>query len=194
MSAHVPPVSAKMTRLTRYKADREGQLYESESGVDYQGDDDEVYLAAEVDRVLAERDAQLAKAKQTKAIWCMHCLLDIPVVDAADAIKKAKAHELVCDQNPLLQETRALREALAQTWRDIETAPKDGQILGWCPIRSEARILHWDTEEFHNKPKPHWASYGFLFGKIAERADQPTHWMPLPASPGVRPAETEETK
>lgn len=78
-------------------------------------------------------------------------------------------------------------QAVAQGWKPIETAPKDGTV-----------ILVTDTFTYRSDPekKPHhvyravhWneGSYGWEIYNDGEIIDEdgPTYWMPLPAEPGA---------
>lgn len=68
------------------------------------------------------------------------------------------------------------------TWQPIETAPKDRRILLLCPQRGMV-MGHFNenlSDRANYKPKPYWTNDKVnLFGVIATRADQPTHWMLL---------------
>lgn len=62
-------------------------------------------------------------------------------------------------------------------WRDIATAPKDGECIVWCATDDggEARVLDRDG-------KGNWLYEGeptFCHGFYIE----PTHWLPLPSAP-----------
>lgn len=71
-------------------------------------------------------------------------------------------------------------------WQDIESAPRDCDILLWCPIRGVV-VGHWNAEQFTSNPKPYWThDREWLWGKKACRLDQPTNWMPLPPPPKVK--------
>lgn len=65
------------------------------------------------------------------------------------------------------------RDVYYETWRPIETAPKDEtQILGWCDGR-EHLLVHWGY------------AYG-IRGWLDRNGNieyTPTHWMPLPKPP-----------
>jgi hypothetical protein len=73
----------------------------------------------------------------------------------------------------------ALRDAEAQAWQPIETAPKDGtwflaassQYRVACPARWHAHSFQWLTTMLELKHCGHWSGH------------PPTHWMPLPAPP-----------
>lgn len=68
-------------------------------------------------------------------------------------------------------------------WPTIETAPKDGtSILGWNG--DEFCICRWYRQSFHKHPKPYW-DLGNGYSEKYARANQPTHWMPLPPPPTV---------
>jgi len=78
---------------------------------------------------------------------------------------------------------------LDEGWQPIETAPKDGtRVLFW--VRGFGRWMcvcgSWDIERYATKPKPHWTHDNERSNGIREtRANQPTHWMPLPAPPAT---------
>ena len=68
-------------------------------------------------------------------------------------------------------------------WRPIDTAPKDADILIHCPVIGCVRG-RWRDDAYAAKPRPYWANdREHLFGVVQTRADQPTHWMPLPDPP-----------
>jgi hypothetical protein len=70
-------------------------------------------------------------------------------------------------------------------WRLIETAPKDGTaILVYPPTWNgrTAAIACWDDEHNAKKPHPYWKRDDAI-GKVMNRNNQPTHWMPMPESP-----------
>jgi hypothetical protein len=67
-------------------------------------------------------------------------------------------------------------------WQPIETGPKNRKIL--LVIMDRVVIGEWDDDHFARKPRPYWESTtGRLIGKMWSRANQPTHWMPLPTVP-----------
>jgi uncharacterized C2H2 Zn-finger protein len=70
-------------------------------------------------------------------------------------------------------------------WRPIATAPKDGtEVLLYCPKRGTTVRGRWSDERYANKPRPYWThDRERIWGKLDTRADQPTHWMPLPPPP-----------
>lgn len=68
-------------------------------------------------------------------------------------------------------------------WQPIETAPKNKDILLFCPRHGVVRGK-WNVCKYHRNPKPYWTNdREALFGIISIRNDQPTHWMPLPDAP-----------
>lgn len=73
-------------------------------------------------------------------------------------------------------------------WQPISTAPKGAKferpmVLLYCPVAGVVRG-HWDGDEYGRPPRPHWTNdSAHLWGKVRTRADQPTHWMPLPSPP-----------
>lgn len=73
-------------------------------------------------------------------------------------------------------------------WQPIETAPRDRRILLLRPTADFdwAKIIvgRFEDDRFATKPKPYWAhDLERLEGKRSTKANQPTHWMPLPAPP-----------
>ena len=61
-------------------------------------------------------------------------------------------------------------------WQPIATAPKDREIMLFCP-----RYGVWAPGEWR---QTYWTHFGeLLFGVRVMKANQPTHWMPLPAPP-----------
>ncbi len=60
-------------------------------------------------------------------------------------------------------------------WRPIESAPKDGSVLGYSPLSRESKRISLvqlkDGEPF------------IVDGAFAFDRPPPTHWMPLPAAP-----------
>jgi hypothetical protein len=79
-----------------------------------------------------------------------------------------------------LQEAQAMR-----LWQPIETAPKDGtKIMLYCPRLGVCGPGHWEVQRYLRRPKPFWSHWGeTIWGIQWLRADQPTHWMPLPEPP-----------
>lgn len=61
-------------------------------------------------------------------------------------------------------------------WQPIETAPKDRDILLFCPRRGVV-CGEWEQDKYSPKPRPFWSNdKERLFGTRETRADQPTHW------------------
>lgn len=68
-------------------------------------------------------------------------------------------------------------------WQPIETAPKDRDILLYTNCRGVVRG-RWNDCKYATKPRPYWThDRERIWGTVACRADQPTHWMPLPEPP-----------
>lgn len=92
--------------------------------------------------------------------------------------------QVTADTNAVIAATlRFLRERATpkpepMTWRDIETAPKDGaEFLGWRHGRiATARLVPRDDCEM-------WVFGGESFAFEVFPALRPTHWMPLPPAP-----------
>lgn len=73
-------------------------------------------------------------------------------------------------------------------WKDIETAPKDTRILLFYPSQLFNKINvitgKWDEDRYAKNPHPHWQhDLSLLSGRTETKANQPTHWMPLPEEP-----------
>jgi len=70
-------------------------------------------------------------------------------------------------------------------WQPIATAPKDADVLLYCPRRGVVRGK-WDDCRYARNPKPYWShDRERIFGTRETRDDQPTHWMPLPEAPNA---------
>jgi len=71
-------------------------------------------------------------------------------------------------------------QPVADGWLPIETAPKDGTVIDiWCK-----HVLHGEIRA----PDAQFNGRGWLIGDLAEMLNPdliPTHWRPLPASPGA---------
>lgn len=68
-------------------------------------------------------------------------------------------------------------------WQPIKTAPKTKNILLSCPRLGVIRG-RWNPNQYAKKPRPYWTNdCEQLSGVSRTRADQPTHWMPLPLPP-----------
>ena len=100
---------------------------------------------------------------------------DRVVVETRNALGEIDAHylhapEILSDLGQYIAE----RDQCATGWQPIETAPKDGSdILIWQPKEDEQFVVYWDDVED-----------GWRFSPRHVLADEPTHWMPLPAPPG----------
>lgn len=70
-------------------------------------------------------------------------------------------------------------------WQNIETAPKDRDILMYCKRAGVVRG-RWKDDLHAKTPRPYWGNdREYLFGVRATREDQPTHWTPLLTAPEV---------
>lgn len=64
-------------------------------------------------------------------------------------------------------------------WQPIETAPKDCEVLLFCPRAGVVRG-RWELNEYAKTPRPYWTHDREQWRGIRQtRADQPTHWAPL---------------
>ena len=71
-------------------------------------------------------------------------------------------------------------------WQPIETAPKDKDVLLYCPMRGVVRGC-WNDCKHATNPRPYWThDRELLYGVLNTRNDQPTHWMPLPERPNAQ--------
>ena len=71
-------------------------------------------------------------------------------------------------------------------WQPIASAPRDAlNRLLWGPEWWHPEPGSWDEQPYHKKPNPHWTAFKHehLLGVHWMRANQPTHWMPIPAPP-----------
>lgn len=85
------------------------------------------------------------------------------------------------DDNAAMAEAADRIEALeeAQTWRPIETAPRDGQrFLTWCKFYG-VRIGRAYVRADHDD----WLSNVDAYGGSSKGGMRATHWMPLPTPP-----------
>lgn len=74
----------------------------------------------------------------------------------------------------------AIGEAMASPWIGIETAPKDGTWIIICKAgRDEVLIAFW------HRLMGAWWGQGGSDGQW-EKWEKATHWMPIPAIPGVK--------
>ena len=72
-----------------------------------------------------------------------------------------------------------------ETWRPIDSAPRDGtRILILREHYGEMRVdvAKWDDDQYAKKPRPYWSYDQDACGVSSMRANQPTHWMPLPST------------
>lgn len=63
-------------------------------------------------------------------------------------------------------------------WRDIETAPKDGDEIDLWGGGRRWTDCHWHLGEWLR-----WDSYSVDAEPTWQRIHAPTHWMPLPEPP-----------
>lgn len=106
----------------------------------------------------------LIDATATATFVDMACNEHVATMQEIDRAIRAEAREAAA-----LARVRVLEDA--QTWQPIATAPKDGtEFLGVRKAWPYARNCYWDRKRksFEN---PFDAAF----------ADQPTHWMPMPA-------------
>lgn len=85
----------------------------------------------------------------------------------------------------------ALRTQAPDSWRPIDTAPKDGtELFLWC---GRLKVGSWRVDEGFASKEPMWLddSYDDFSCGFASTPIYPTHWMPLPAAPALRPQTAE---
>jgi hypothetical protein len=101
-------------------------------------------------------------------------MFDSTIFGACSIVKVEFARRLERDLNAMTTLSRGAVLEAALQWRPIETAPKDGYFLVWCPDeRIGGLIEHWSAKNFHDAAmRKQWAHLGI-----------PTHWMPIPEAP-----------
>jgi hypothetical protein len=68
----------------------------------------------------------------------------------------------------------------AQTWRSIDSAPKDGtHIFGWRHGWDSPHPVRWILFFYRHGDVAKWS----CGGDALEADDAPTHWMPIPTPP-----------
>ena len=100
-------------------------------------------------------------------------------IEAADEIEKLRRN-----LRHWREECGKVSGGVAQGWRDISTAPKDGSTIDlWC-----LNISHGSTDSVR-VPDAFWddevSKWEDRHGWILESKWRPTHWMPLPTGPSV---------
>lgn len=115
----------------------------------------------------------------------------------SEALKRGLRAMAEVDKSSLGEEealtclTAGITAYLAAQWRPIESAPKEHKpgelqppLIGlWIPAIGNAYGRYAD-ERYAKKPRPYW-SYHTVMGVGYQRANQPTHWQPLPPPPPV---------
>lgn len=165
-------------------------------------------LTAKLEEVTQERNKLLMDSLEAefpnpieKWNWrCFHC--DAVFTDRAEAAKHFGTMEWdgsalavdapVCDNQYksmeagcrlLAKANESLTSQLAEArkdseWRPISEAPKDGTRILVCGIPGhDVVIAFWNVYS----PRPHWC----WPGEPHNRADQPTHFQPLPPAPST---------
>lgn len=89
------------------------------------------------------------------------------------------------EQQAEIDQLRAKVAELKSEWQSIESAPKDGtRILLFFPNDVGVISGEWNFEQFYANPKPHFThDQEQRWGVRHMRANQPTHWQPLPPAP-----------
>ena len=90
------------------------------------------------------------------------------------------------DQSFLDSEANAMwmMYQVCNTWRPIETAPKDGTRIILLMGNLGVQVGRWETQKYNKKPVPYWTcDIEALLGIGSMRDNQPTHWRPLPIPP-----------
>lgn len=79
-----------------------------------------------------------------------------------------------------------LAAAEAQTWRPMESAPKDGTwFLGWETHYKYPMLAHWKSGDWR------WEGQEYSLLHTNSYSGYPaTHWLPLPLPPAAPPQET----
>ena len=133
---------------------------------------------AEIDALKAQRDELLADLRAATEVGDQATPADIV------GVIKAMWEEL----RRLLKQADALKAA--QRWQPIESAPRDGtRILLFFPNDVGVISGEWNFEQFYANPKPHFThDQEQRWGVRHMRANQPTHWQPLPLPPAIAKA------
>jgi len=121
--------------------------------------------------------------------------LDSETLQTAGISDPADAAKRICsERDELRSENHALRERNAELeWRPIETAPKDGTPLLLCATGADGRplivIASWGCRAHCFSSIPVCPSPECRFRWLGEMGIKYgvdfTHWMPLPAPPGL---------
>lgn len=73
----------------------------------------------------------------------------------------------------------------ASRWQPIETGPKNGNEVLVLLTDGLVKIARYNDDRYRKKPRPFWC---WSPSRISmSRADQPTHWRPLPLSLATDP-------
>jgi hypothetical protein len=103
-----------------------------------------------------------------REVYSLGCALQDLENRAMRALENAEA-----DMTQHVEDTRSL----TPDWQPIETAPKDVFVLVYWPYwANEPVVAKWRT------PSRRWESEV----AVSTEGPDPTHWMPLPASPTAR--------
>ena len=86
----------------------------------------------------------------------------------------------------------ALRTQAPDSWRPIETAPKDGTrvLLSGMPYGPKVDVGAWGITTYNRSAK----AYNRGWTTFPGNETNPTHWMPLPAAPALSPQTAESGK
>ncbi|WP_079212977.1 hypothetical protein [Brucella pituitosa] len=78
-------------------------------------------------------------------------------------------------------------QPVADGWLPIETAPKDGtSIIIWSTVYGGTPVIvRWHEDTYAKRPIPRWITGDSAYGARSFVDSQPTHWRPLPSSPGA---------
>ncbi len=75
----------------------------------------------------------------------------------------------------------SLQQSLANTWRDIGTAPRDGKpFIGWWPDQYHFPVVIFWADKWN--PFIGWKVMGWTHEKFMT---EPTHWKPLDKPPQI---------
>lgn len=108
-------------------------------------------------------------------------------VDALDAVRNGGDGErtaLAVTTRALVEHAAAVSPAVADGWRHIDEAPKDGTEV-WAFNGEQAR-MRW-IEGGEEMPYALWIWADDVLGEVDPSPDQPTHFRPLPAAPSSLP-------
>ncbi len=90
-----------------------------------------------------------------------------------------------------------VRAECAPQWRDIETAPKETELLVGRMVNDDWRIcqsgFYFDAGNDMAGESAYWYWHCDWDNGGVTDGEGPTHWMPLPAAPGITAPQAKDT-